>query len=568
MGLAALVFSSGCSDQQEKAKTALETGSAYEFTVDDYIEAAALGNLDSVRQFLEAGMTVDAEDVEGNTALLQAARSGEAAVLNHLISQGADVNLVGPGWDTPLIAAAESGDYTCLNLLLKAGAKPDQKNEENWSALTTAAFHGNTDAVDVLAPESRNMLDDALQLAALQGHLEVMDRLLNHGASVYARSREGEWTPLMYASANGHGQAVQLLLNAGANRFALDEKDRTAADLAKESGFADISSLLSEPPKEDELRPSTIEDLAPGIVAKFESAYESLELGGDGSFSLPDAPSFGNGDAGVSNSNMASNQRPVAGVPNQGGSVGAGLQGGGGESGVVSSTRASNVSEPVATEAMIGDIVAGAPQGSATGAGRDVSNFRRQIQTRRLSGSKVATIPSVAERTEVEAKSVERVFQMHEYRESQLPVMLSSVPNRETAEVRVLYGGEPNKTVVKGERIPGTSLEVLRIEPKLVPSKLGNGQLVDMSRILVEDRLSGTRHLIVKDVPARSSEPFAVMSFGDVYTLYDVRAGDEFSGADGTETFRVNDVRQNSVVIEDLQTGETFTVAKAVRREF
>ena len=188
LALGIVSFVPACSDKQEQAKVTLESTS-YQFTVDDYIEAAALGKMDAVRKFLEAGMGVDADDSEGNTALLQAAKGGHAAIVDYLITQGADVNYVGPGWDTALISAARSGDVATVRRLMEANAKADQKNEDNWSPLTVAAFEGHTEVVDLLAPLSRATLDNALQLAALQGHVEVMDRLLNHGASVYARSR-------------------------------------------------------------------------------------------------------------------------------------------------------------------------------------------------------------------------------------------------------------------------------------------------------------------------------------------------------------------------------------------
>lgn len=526
---------------------------SYQFTVDDYIEAASLGKIEPVKKFLEAGMSVDAEDSEGNTALLQAAQGGHSGMVDFLISQGADVNYVGPGWETALISAARSGDVASVKRLLDAGAKADQKNEDNWSPLTVAAFEGHSEVTDLLAPVSRGMLDDALQLASLQGHLEVMDRLLNHGASVYARSREGEQTPLMFAAANGHLDAVKLLLNSGANRFALDEEDRTAAEQAYDAGFGDVASLLSEPPTSDELQPSTIEDLAPQIVAQYERAAASLSLDKD-TLSLPDAPFLSNNSTGA-----MGETRPVSGSPVQNpdsiqrasfnpGSIPPGASG-----------------QQVDERALV-QTLSGGSQGSAAAA--YVQPYTQKVSTRRLAGAAVPTVPSAHELSQMGNEGVEDIFHMHEYRESQLPVMLNSVPNKGSAEVRVLFGALGSSKVAPGDVISGTHLEVLRIEPKLVPSKQGNGQLVDMSRIMVEDQLSGERHLIVKDVPARSSEPFAVMSFGDAYSLYDVRAGDEFTGADRTDAFRVNEVRMNSVLIENLRSGEVFTISKAMSRDF
>jgi ankyrin repeat protein len=552
VGLSSICFLPSCSDKQEEAKVTLESTS-YQFTVDDFIEAASLGKMEPVKKFLEAGMSVDAEDSEGNTALLQAAQGGHSGMVDYLISQGADVNYVGPGWETALISAARSGDVASVKRLLDAGAKADQKNEDSWSPLTVAAFEGHSEVTDLLAPESRGMLDDALQLASLQGHLEVMDRLLNHGASVYARSREGEQTPLMFAAANGHVDAVKLLLSSGANRFALDEEDRTAAEQAREAGFGDVASLLSEPPSFDELQPSTIEDLAPQIVAQYERAAASIAVD-NGAFNLPDAPLLSNNPM----TGARGEARPVSGSPQAAGAIQ--------RTGFVRGQRGAESASEEIDERALAETLSGGSQGTAAAA--YVQPYTQKVSTRRLSGASVPTVPSAHQLSEMGNEGVEDIFHMHEYRESQLPVMLNDVQNKGAAEVRVLYGDAGTRSVQLGDRIPGTNLEILRIEPKLVPSKQGNGQLVDMSRIMVEDQLSGERHLIVKDVPARSSEPFAVMSFGDAYSLYDVRVGDEFTGADGKDAFRVNEVRMNSVLIENLRSGNVFTISKATSRDF
>jgi ankyrin repeat protein len=520
----------------------------YDFTVDDYIEAASLGQIQAVNTFLEAGMSVDAEDAEGTTALLKAARSGHAPMVQHLLANGADVNYVGPGWDTPLIAASENGDPATIKFLLDAGAAPAQKNENNWTALGTAAFHGNADAIDLLAPASRDPLDEALHLASLQGHVEAIDRLLNHGASVFARSAGDFRTPLMFAAANGHLDAVKILLQNGANRFALDEHDLTAQELAIEGGFEDVTTYLSEPPTADELKPSTIEDLAPLIIAKYEKAAASLAVE-QGTFILPDAPSFGNGDPGIAGASVTKTS-----VGTQAGSV-------------IRTSQPAKAREDDLTEEGIQALVAGGPQGSGGSAVAYVQPFQRKVTTQRLAGSNVETIANTAE---MEPTDVSRQFQMHDYRESQLPLMLTKTSGSDSAEVRMLYGHTGGyQTVSPGHKIPGTDLEVLRIEQKFAASKHTAGQLVDVSRILVEDKSSGERHLVVKDLPARTSEPFAVMSFGDAYSLYDVRAGDKFTGGEtGDETFRVAEVRPTQVIIESIDSGETFTVQKATSRDF
>ena len=63
--MAGLLTVISCSDKEKSALTKLDASTPYQFTVEDYIEAASLGQLESVKDFLAAGMNVDAEDAEG-----------------------------------------------------------------------------------------------------------------------------------------------------------------------------------------------------------------------------------------------------------------------------------------------------------------------------------------------------------------------------------------------------------------------------------------------------------------------------------------------------------------------
>jgi len=55
------------------------------------VSAAGDGDLGVVQRFLEAGVGVDAANVDGFTALMWAAGQGRIAVLEILLSQGAGV---------------------------------------------------------------------------------------------------------------------------------------------------------------------------------------------------------------------------------------------------------------------------------------------------------------------------------------------------------------------------------------------------------------------------------------------------------------------------------------------
>ena len=83
--------------------------------------------------------------------------------------------------------------------------------------------------------------------------------------------------------------------------------------------------------------------------------------------------------------------------------------------------------------------------------------------------------------------------------------------------------------VKAGDMIEGTSYRVLDLDKQFVSAKQGNGKMVDVSRITVEDTESGAKHLLVKDIAAHSAETYAVLTTPDSSYRYVVRTDDRFT---------------------------------------
>lgn len=67
-----------------------------------------------------------------------------------------------------------------------------------------------------------------LHIAALFGHLELVNFLISAGADVNAQTSPKSQTPLHYATCRGHVKVVQKLLEAGANPNQCDKNGVTA----------------------------------------------------------------------------------------------------------------------------------------------------------------------------------------------------------------------------------------------------------------------------------------------------------------------------------------------------
>jgi ankyrin repeat protein len=245
---------SACKDKQETAKSALNEEQR-DFTPDHFFTAIRQKNTAAVENFIEAGMAVNTQGGEGETALCLACEMGDLPLVKLLLKSGADANLTNKAGQVPIVLAAQHDDPFLLQILLDSGASQELKNPDNRTALAEAVLRQNVESLKPLCAQAPSRsLDHGLQLGSLLGNLAIIDLLLLHGADVNSRSSEFQ-TPLMYAAAEGHLQAAKVLLERGSNRLALNRQNQTAADLALGQGHADVADFLNEPSKHDAKEP-------------------------------------------------------------------------------------------------------------------------------------------------------------------------------------------------------------------------------------------------------------------------------------------------------------------------
>ena len=197
-----------------------------------------------VRRLAEAGADVNARGMHRFTALHQAAREGNLAVLEALADLGADMAAV----DLPLHTAMHYAANGEVVRWLVAHGLSVQGNRDNDPPLQRACVDGRVDAVRALIELGADVhylnmkRNTSLHFAVAtessgETAAKITRLLLASGADVSAVNARG-WTPLCMA---GHAVCVDLLLDAGADLEARDREGRTPICIA---------SSLAEPADE------------------------------------------------------------------------------------------------------------------------------------------------------------------------------------------------------------------------------------------------------------------------------------------------------------------------------
>lgn len=253
--------------------------------------ATRMGFLPILEQLILHGCQVNLRTEIGDTALMVAAKSDQADSFLELIISGADLGLTNNYGDTALQLAKRSVFGSSLVNILKqaiqTGKKIFSSNLEVFSLLHFVAGTGNVELLQTVLPDSSEDISkhDGLGLtpiliAAKAGHTEAFCLLLNAGADISVKSREGqtigsllqhhpfdgarirfeeilldavlanklkgysEFRAIHFAAQIGNLPAVVELLKMGFSVHSLDENGHSPLMVAAKEGHADACKLL------------------------------------------------------------------------------------------------------------------------------------------------------------------------------------------------------------------------------------------------------------------------------------------------------------------------------------
>ena len=228
------------------------------------ILASALGHTETVRYLVSLkDVDVNHADDENNTALQcafsRALLEGHRDVVQVLIDAGADMEtkVEKRNKRTPLLVASALVKLDMVETLVRSGANMRATDGDTDMCLTLAARCGHTEIVRYLAglkdvEVNHKGIDNhtALYIALLEGHLDVVQVLIDAGADMETKDEKRKnRTPLLVASTLGKLDMVKMLVRSGAEVRATAKDGDTCLSLAAYFGHTKTVRYLAGLPE-------------------------------------------------------------------------------------------------------------------------------------------------------------------------------------------------------------------------------------------------------------------------------------------------------------------------------
>lgn len=192
--------------------------------VQQFIEAAGTGDIESLRMHLEQGVDINARNKQKRTAILVAAMNDHHHTVEFLIGAGADVDLQDQTCLNPFLYGCIKGNLELVKMMIKANT--------NIELLTRFGGVGITPASE-------------------KGHVEIVRELLATTDINVNHTNICGWTPLIEAIILNDGgekqqTIIKLLIEHGADVQMVDKYGVTPLELARRKGYTEIENILVE----------------------------------------------------------------------------------------------------------------------------------------------------------------------------------------------------------------------------------------------------------------------------------------------------------------------------------
>jgi hypothetical protein len=182
----------------------------------EFVNLCATGTVQEVKTRILAGDDINSLDINKCTGLHHAAGKGELEIVKLLLEAGVKVDCRNIYMMTPYLTCVRSGRVEVAKFLIEKGANKDMTDRNGRGAVFEAITNGNEDLISMVL--TRNNCDESdavwgftpLHIAANQGNISVIKKLLIFGCSIYRTCHKGQ-TAEERAGDSGFPEAQRLL---------------------------------------------------------------------------------------------------------------------------------------------------------------------------------------------------------------------------------------------------------------------------------------------------------------------------------------------------------------------
>ena len=186
---------------------------------------------------LEQEETVE-EETDLSSVLIQAITADCTEAVEFLVFLGADPNYTSANGTTPLILSCMNNSISIAKLLLRAEADVNARDKMETTALKVACSFkiSSKELVELLVQSGAHFVvpDEKLTvlgIATREGHIDIVQYLVNEGAPVNAQDINGA-TSLIHSCCEKQSEIVLFLLNHGADPNIQDRDNSTSLHFA------------------------------------------------------------------------------------------------------------------------------------------------------------------------------------------------------------------------------------------------------------------------------------------------------------------------------------------------
>ena len=193
------IFSFGCGNKQEAARKEL-TKMNVDYSTSSFIKAVENNDVVVAKLFIEAGMSVNAINGNGETPLIIAAKNSSEELVKFILAQKeVDINAVDKNGQNALFAAVVGKQKSIIDILTEHGADWQKKDAVGMNILHFATIKNNSEVVKLAIKKGVDVnkktdnQKTALQLAQENNNIQLVELLKENGAKEEVIDLTGSW---------------------------------------------------------------------------------------------------------------------------------------------------------------------------------------------------------------------------------------------------------------------------------------------------------------------------------------------------------------------------------------